>query len=539
MPILTIVIFVLVLAIIVVFVAYFGGAFQTATLDQSSIQQANESYNIPSAWSTAQPVQESTCLTYTFVSTGLNIPQPSVERLNAGSLEVQPINATCVDDDQVLAQHVWHTCKYGEFQDLPISQFNGCPLVNGEFTKINGYYEEFFTPCGNPANSSTGTGTGVSTGSTVTSANSTRCNGTIGLILWNYQSSLAGSFCMRDPPYTIDGQNIIVDPKAPLTIDLVNGCSISATQNNFPTQLFRVVRSTYTGTGFTIDPNGIFANIVHRPSSKYVAPYTLNAADTPFVTSLIPAFAPILIPSNSFNGQGNWWYLTSYMLMPQSLIRGVRPDPDPMLPSTIVGGPDWDGLYWQDQQRAANPQIVWTPNPSPVYNLTGADLWNYFTSTTTVQYSMVPFTIVNETADFSQMSLVPFLTYQIITPFPSVNAIPPITDPTCPYYPTSDGLIDYATENATNPNSGCYGYDPVTNSFIIPTPGNPGTFTVQPIMWNDACNQQYVNMLTEEYNAAISEAQERVISEQGSFQYVNLTLIPDIFSQVSSFFGTP
>jgi hypothetical protein len=556
MPILLIVGIILIIITVIPLVAYYLGGFKPATLNQQVLNDASTAYNIPSAWTKAQPARDSPCQVYTFISSGTNIPQPSVSQLNLGATNIQPINSTCTDDDQVLAQKLYHICKYGEFQDTPASQFKGCPKIDGGNTKIDGYYEEFFNVCGKPTAKSAGAGQI----SEVTADNSTRCPGSVGLIMFNYQSSVDGAICLREPVYTTDGTNIIIDPKAPLTIAKRNngpptppvggglflnpsggGCSIAETQNGFPSQLFRVVRHTFDTINFKVDNNGNWINIVHRPTGKYVAPYTLSDDPTKaLVSKFIPSLSPILVNPNSFNGKGSWFYMTPNLIMPDSYIRGERPtpEPDPIPQSTVIGSSTWDKLYWKDEKRAAKPQIVWMPDPSILNKLkTNDELWPFLTNTKNIVYSMVPFVRTGLTIDYSHMSMTPFITYQIISGT-SADTIKPLTDPTSIYYPTDADLRSYATINAANLSSGCYRYVPLFNGRLLPSPTEPGKYVFLPITWQDKCSQEYTLNLKTQYDAAVTIASERMIAEVGSFQYIDLTLYPIIMSNVASFVKT-
>jgi hypothetical protein len=550
MSIVIIVAFILIIVVVIIIIAYYGSSWKPATLNQTVLNSAASAYNIPSAWSGAQSVKGSTCQAYTFLSINGIIPQPSIDELNLGDTTIQPINSTCTDDDQIFAQKMYHICKYGEFQDIPPAQFAGCQKVDGSHTKVDGFYEEFFNICGPPiSNNKVGTGTF----SDVTSDTSTRCPGSIGLVMFNFQASLDGGLCLREPVYTIDGTNIIIDPQATLTIakkgngiptgtypDPSLGCNFAETQHNFPAQIFRVSRHTYSNGVFTLDGSGSWINIIHRPTGKYVAPYTLTQdLSKALVTSFIPNNSPILIDGSSFNGKGNWWYMSNYIVMPNSLIRGVRPDPDPMIPSTIVGSPTWDGLYWADQQRAAKPQLIWAPDPTVISNATTDEaLWALYTSTTNIIYSLVPFVRTNNDGDYSRMSMTPFITYSLASGFPIVDAIPPITDPTSPFYANMGDALVYAGDNANNPSSACLGFNTAAGGRYISAPGTITGYIFVPLYTGDPCYKEYVNNLTILYNEAVAAAKERVLAENGAFQYLDLVLYPTILNNVGSYFKT-
>lgn len=540
---------ILIIITIIPLVVFYLGAFRPATLNTQVIDNASTSYEIPSAWTKAQPARNSPCQIYTFISTNNSIAQPSVEQLNLGNTSIQPINGNCTDDDQIFAQKLFHICKYGEFQDIPVAQFKGCPKIDGTFTKLDGYYEEFYNICGNPPPKSSG---GIGSGSTVTADTSTRCAGAVGLIMWNYQSSIDGAICLREPTYTTDGSNIIIDPKASLTVARLNagsntgiypnpalGCNIGETQNGFPSQLFRVVRHTFDSINFKVDNSGNWINIVHRPTGKYVAPYTLNEDGTSAsVAKFIPIFSPILVEPTSFGGKGSWFYLTPDLIMPASYIRGVRPDPDPGLPSTVIGDSSWDGKYWVDEKRAAKPQVVWMPNPAQLNKLkTNDELWPFLTSTTNIVYSMVPFVRNGLDIDYSRMSMTPFITYKLASGT-DVDKIKPLTDATSIYYPDIQGLITFAIANGTNPNSGCFGFSSIVEGKLVPSPTEIGKLILFPISTNSPCYREYTLSLKTQYDTAIVEAKERIIAEVGSFQYIDLTLYPIIMSNVKSFYKT-
>ena len=340
-----IVIVVFVLILITLLATFSIGFWTPAVLTTPSPETMSNLYAIPSAWTSSQPLNNASCQVYTFVSINGEIPQPGLDRLNQPEdYTVFPVQQSCTDDDQIFAQPSYHVCRYGDFPDIPITQFKGCPLVNGGFSKINGYYEEYYNTCG------------VSTAGSVTESNSTRCAGSVGLVTYDFSSTLASATCILEPIYTLDGDTVIIAPDAPLRIahptlsetppTSVGGCSITATQNGFPSQLFRITRYAYDVNASVLTQNnsGPFCQITHRPTGKCIAPYTLSSDGvTPSLSSFNPNKSPILVDPGSFGNYGAWWYITPMLTMPADEVAQL-PDPTAAL--------------------VALPQLVWAPIPS-------------------------------------------------------------------------------------------------------------------------------------------------------------------------------
>jgi hypothetical protein len=536
---------ILILVLIVLFVSYSTGLWTVATQPQIDSKAAIEAYNIPSAWTSSLPVADSKCQVYTFVATGDNVPQPSLAALDAnltGKFNVVPLNATCTDDDQIFAQQMFHVCRYGELADIPIEEYAGCRLRNGGFTKIDGYYESYYNTCGVAA--------AADKSSSVTADNSTRCPGSIGLIAYNFTSSLPSAKCILDPLYSIDGTNVIIDPESPLRVAVstitagtatippvsTGGCSISDLQNGLPSQLFRVIRYTYDGTTpFIVSNSGPWLSIVHRPSGKCLAPYTL-AADikTASVSSFDSTKQPIVIPCNSFSNVKTWFYSTPTLVQPQSYIRGPRVN-EPYNPTHDPTNPAWDGKIWEDERLTALPQLIWAPDPKvlgPIKDDT--KLWEFLTKNKV--YSLVPYITVANAPDYSRMSLVPFITFKASS-VSEASTIRPPNDRESIYYPNINGGIAYAKLNATNANSKCNGFHLPTESFLEIIPGISIPFTIRrPLTRTNPCYKEYALRLYNQYLAAIAGAKQRILAEAGSFNYIDLALYPVIITDAANFY---
>jgi hypothetical protein len=460
------------------------------------------------------PLSNSGCEVYTFVSpNGSTIPQPSIDSLNqTGDYTIFPIQQGCTDDDQIFAQHNFHVCRYGELPDIPITQFDGCPLVNGGFTKINGYYEEYYNTCGG------------STSSNLTEANSTRCAGSVGLIAYDFTSSLSSAVCVLEPVYTLDGSTVIMAPDAPLRVVkasingnppvVTGGCNISDTQNGFPSQLFRVTRYAYDSStnSLTLNNSGSFVKITHRPTGNCIAPYTLGTdGKTPSISSFNPNKSPILVDPTSFNNVGAWWYITPSLSQPADEVAQL-PDPNGKL--------------------FALPQLVWMPNPSAIGSIQDPVLlWDYLTDPANNVFSLIPFRVVGLSLIFDVMSMRRFITY---APGLTLPTILPPTNPSSPYYATLQGGKAYANNFRFNTNSKCFGYNPSLGG--LPVQIGSQTIIV-PLSQTSACYAEYNSSLIRSYLQAIFSAYSRVIAEAAAFNYIDLNLLPIILNGVSNFYN--
>ncbi len=512
------ILWILVIAIVILLLILLG-TFMLGLWDQVEFPPANtqemiNAYSIPSAWSSGLPVPNASCQAYTFISTDGTIPQPGIDHLNNTSddIVIFPIQQECTDSDQIFAQNSFHVCRYGDFPDIPITQFDGCPLKTGGFTKINGFYEEYYNTCG------------VTTQSSLTESNSTRCIGSIGLITYNFTGALGSSTCILDPLYTIDGSNVIIPANAPLRVahptlnstSFSGGCSITATQNNFPSQLFRVTRYSYDPktTSLTQNNSGSFLRITHRPTGKCIAPYTLGTdGKTVSVSFFNPNLSPILVDASSFGNHGAWWYVTTTMNTPSYLIT------DPT------------------QSQRALPQLIWAPVPSVIGTIEKdpIQLWTYLTSGNV--FSLVPFTIDSSGSPvYNRMSMVKFtrLLYKPAAAINLPNILPP-TNTNSTYYPTLlECQNNYAPFFANISTSGCYKYNSTYKGF----PKQIGTETIiVPLAQTDACYLEYSNFKYYNYQIAIASAKQRVLAEAGAVNYIDLTLLNIILNQSSNFYN--
>jgi len=509
---------VIILILIALLITYLSGYWNKVALPAPDTEAMTDLYSVPSAWSSTYPKSNSTCQAYTFVSTNGEIPQPNINSLNNNNSNytVFPINSGCTDSDQIFAQNSFHVCRYGEFPDIPITQFNGCPLVNGGFTKINGYYEEYYNTCG---------GTGQST---LTDGNSTRCLGSVGLITYNYTDSISSATCIVDPLYTIEGQTVLIPSDQPLRVAnptvngsppvITGGCSISATQNGFPSQLFRVIRYAWDNSlGELVQNNtGSFVQIIHRPTGKGIAPYTLGTdGKTPIVSAFNPNKEPILVETSSFGNLGAWWFISPKLQMPQNEIDQL---PNPA-----------NALY-------SLPQLVWAPNPKFLGQIKDdTSLWEYLTNKNNNVFSLVPFRIdANIDPIFDRMTMQPYITYRAASPAELPNVLPPV-NPASLYFPTlilANNI--YAPNNKDNPASECFGYKPSIKGFTIQV----GSQNVNvPLSQTHPCYVEFKTFLTESYNSAITAAKYRIIAENAAVNYIDLTLINIMLNSAQNFYN--
>jgi len=531
MSILLITIIVLIIILIIILGTFVLGFWRPATLPSANISEMTNTYNIPSAWTGGAPTDDSSCQVYTFVSTNGDIPQPSLAALSAnqtGKFNISPLNATCTDDDQIFAQKMFHVCRYGQLSDIPITQYSGCPLRSGGFTKIDGFYEEYYNMCSNQG--TTGTGNGGQT-STLTEGNSTRCAGTVALITYNFTNTLASATCLKDPVYTIEGSTVIMSSTASVrlahsTITGGNppvssgGCSITEVQNGFPSQLFRITRFEYDSTNKSLKQNntGPWVRITHRPSGLCIAPYTLGSnGKTPSVSAFNPTLSPILVESSSFGNNGAWFYITPVLSMPSGEASQVP----------------------ANQVLTALPQLIWAPTIQTLGPIKNNDiLWEYVTNSKNNVHSLVPFTVNgSNNVVYNRTSMIPFITFPAAASS-NLPSIKPPTDPTSPYYPRFSNAIavpgGYADLNKANPASGCFGFVPGFVGFPI-TIGSQNT--IQPVTKTSQCYKDYVLNLYAQYAAAITGAKQRIIAESGAFNYIDLVLLPIVLNDSSNFYN--
>jgi hypothetical protein len=554
---------VLVTILVALYVSYLLGLWEPAALESPDIEGMINNYDIPSAWTAAKPINGDECKAYTFIGTNSTVPQPSLNKLNAGvnsnTVKELPITSACVDDDQIFAQKKFHICRYGELQDIPLEQFAGCPLINGGFTKIDGYYEEFFSVC-TPTPDTSSSSTGAS--SSVTSDNSSRCKGSVGLITYGFTASITTAKCMKEPVFTMDGETAIIDPEAPLRttfnivvgtnppINILDKCDISTVTHRMPNQLFRMTRYIYdTVTPLKQNQQGSWVSIEHRQTQKMVAPYTLGSdSKTPSVLSFDHLKPVILVDRSSFgNGLGNWWYITPRLTQPLTQIRNFPKPPGWTLFTAPFFNPAWnpssssyDGLIWSDEAQIALPQIIWAPDPTVIGPLSDNDtLWNYFTDPDNKIYSMVPFVL--DGADlplYSGMRMIEFLTYNPSSPTEGGAGILSPNDPASPYYPslTDAGAPGgYVDTNKNNTSSSCNNYSLGSIENLQPVFGVFFSNFFSPLAENSPCYREYKTALLKEYTDLIVGQKKRVVAEAGTFQFIDLSLYPLMLNNSDDF----
>jgi hypothetical protein len=513
--------------LIILIISYYIGMWESYKVPQDDIEDMKMSYNIPSPWSSSSNATNSDCQVITFVDKNPNIiPQPNIRSLNASIMSFDTkikLPQTCVDDDQITAVKKAHVCNYGELQGIPISQYTGCRLINGGTTKVNGYYEEYYAICSFGGSSSNIQNT--------TSDNSNRCSGTIGLLTYNYTSSLKSATCIVEPDYKINRGNVDIPPIAFLkttknSTESNANCSINANYEGFPTQLFRLVRYSYDNEkrNFVLNNSGSWVSIVHRPTNTCIAPYTLSGTPlTANVVSLVRDSSAVLIDCSSFNNV--WFYMTPSLNQPSDQIRNIEKPSDysnsTKYPQFDKNNRDWDGKVWKDEALSALPQLIWVPD-ARVFSLlsTQDELWNYLVDTDNNIISLVPFRIVNKIPDYSAMSMVPFLTYSRS----STNTLPLRTDSNSLYNPNwKDFEGNYFRDKYNDKTSACYNKG-TGNKPVISIATIYGPVSVR-ISTNSTCYTEYNNFKNEQYNNAVKKYQDRVIAEGGSFQYINISLM--------------
>ena len=499
--------------VIILLVSYYTNMWNFYQLPAADIDKMIASHNIPSIWSQSVNAGDSVCRTYTFISENGEIPRPNIRTLDYANSSTS-LQQTCVDDDQLLAVKRAHVCRHGNFTDIPVGQFRGCPLRRGGHTQVNGFYEEYYESCATTNASS----------DNVTSSNSNRCNGSIGLLTYNFTSSLSTALCIQS-----SGTNV----------RSVNGCNIASRENEFPNQLFRVVNYIYdtsSGRNRLVQNNsGRWISIVNRITNTCIAPSTLGANGvTANIASVRFNEDAILIDCRSFNNVISWFYVTPRLQQPSDQIRtGLKPRGWETNPLYNRNSNTWDGLVWPDEALTALPQIIWVPNIHALGRITTNDnLWKYLTNPENDVHSLVPFRIVNGVVNTGTLSMVPFLTYN-----PSLStAIVPPSNILSPFHPSLEDCIrdgGYADRNRNSVQSSCNGFTgrnvtsrflvngeevESTNRFII----NNGRSTI--MSTNNPCYTEYNNDLSRAYQNALNNAESRRRAELGSFQFIDLTL---------------
>jgi len=200
-------------------------------------------YQSPLVWGPPVPGPNSSknyCQLYQFPTSILPINSvptvfPGTPSFNPNTLNIlhgSPVNRSCIDSDQILAQQVQHSCVQPNGTDNTISR---CFLINGGTTGIGGS-ESYYTNSG--------------------CLNIPPCVGELSLVSINYQSpTVTGTYCLQSNG---TGSNI----------------SISLCNPSNPSQLFRITRTNPGQNPNTIPPgqgqNGLLAQILDRNTNLCV-----------------------------------------------------------------------------------------------------------------------------------------------------------------------------------------------------------------------------------------------------------------------------
>lgn len=185
---------------------------------------------------------------------GISTAIPGTPTLNPtvlNRLSGHPVNPSCLDSDQIIAQEVQHTCTAP--QGVVNGSITRCFLINGGTTGLGGS-ETYFTTAG--------------------CANIPACAGQLSLISVNFQApGVTGIHCLQSQGI---GQNIAAAPCNPSN----------------PDQLFRVTRINPGQNPASLQPgqaqNGIITQILDRNTGLCVVPGTGTASTIYDPTYLTP-----------------------------------------------------------------------------------------------------------------------------------------------------------------------------------------------------------------------------------------------------------
>ena len=346
------------------------------------------SYNVPSPWTTATPVQGDSgmCAVYTFTgecnpSTPCNRP-PMInlatidEKINAGYVSKPDLSATCSDSDQVFMQKVQHICLYGKVGKTG-PQTVGCVKQDSTYAAA-GEIEEFWQLC------QPGNGSGSITGQTQTStANQGICKGSISGVGFGYSGVPASApvpsapYCLKAPSYAVDTKG---NPAPTTSVLSFQSCDLSSRDvNNYPDQLFRVERAFYSQGKFQPGNGGYFARIIHRPSGACVAPsFEINNTVVDITKPTLGSPLQLVSCNLSTTLTGYWW-----MIAPS--ITPTIANPVTLGKDTTINPP---APGWGFAPKSF-PQLVYVPDPTKISpNLSPDVLWKFLTNEINPIYSV-------------------------------------------------------------------------------------------------------------------------------------------------------
>lgn len=401
-----IIIFIIAIILIILFST---GVFTQKRYENTTQEELNNISNqmeqLNSPWGTAVPVPgiNGNCNVYTFISDYQYSPAivsySDIGSCNNGCIGNNcncstPITSQgCIDVDQLFAQQVVRSCMGGT--ELNVQTSGLCRQTNGLLVPP-GTIETYFKPCKQSKTDSSETGAIQTTSET----NNQYCQGDLSLISFGINTKETGTeifnnaICLSTPLYiysdnTISG-NISVTNLSPLFQEV---CSMNEVYNNIPSQLFRIVRADWDGRKFTVNSNGSFVAIIHRPTGYYVAP-TFDLRNNPIIGGDLQ-----IVNVNELKNSGYIWYMTEPLMSPDGLNKSPPQFvyfPDPGLLQYI----NWNILILQ---ISIQPELMSDGLPS---KSTSPKMKNFLTFSTTSNNQI-------DTVKYNS-SIITYLSYSIL-----------------------------------------------------------------------------------------------------------------------------
>jgi hypothetical protein len=345
-----------------------------------------------------------TCTPYTFISSNGLVPTqakftslPTCTVLSEGE-NGQPGNCyasinreDCIDDDQVYGQENIHVC-YGQFNfATPTGEL--CRDQYGQSQPINSI-ERFYSNCGPGIQ-------GSGTQQTPIQGSSSRCPGSLSLLILGTGEPGIARLCINGPLYT--QKNTVYDNLSPLDL---TGCTLTSPYMGFPNQLFRVRTGIYSSGTISFSPSGPFLRIYSRGTGLCLGPQltTING----IVNPLLPLTGNLQLLNCSTIFSGYWWYLLPSLTQPPPYEQ------------------DSDG---NDIVNMIRPQLIYVTDPSVIpgnqaslQNWVFANINNiYSIQNKNFVLSLDKLIYVNKNAVDQTISKINSFTYVDYTLFPLLN----------------------------------------------------------------------------------------------------------------------
>ena len=291
----------------------FFNAFAPYKAPENNITTDYQNYLIPSPWSSPPSPSSNQvnnlCNTYTYIG-NTNFYPPNVKFANiitctningcvgnSCTCTIKSSNSlNCIDSDQLFAKEVSHTCvAFGEGAEVP-NNTNECLQTNGEIVPV-GTVETYFAKCGETTSQST-----QETISDINQITDNYCFGAISIFVFNMGPGTGtqvfeNALCFESKNWTeSNGTYLNLSPIK------LNTCNTTNTYMNFPSQLFRMQRASYSGT-FKQTTSGSFCRIQQRPSNYYFYPNLDTGSLSPIPLS------NILLQNITDDTKTYCWYL--------------------------------------------------------------------------------------------------------------------------------------------------------------------------------------------------------------------------------------